>query len=71
VVGRLNSRTLPKETVRQVEARLARGDMRKDIAAALHISRDVVTTIRKGQHAHQRQVIRGASVFAWGGGLAR
>lgn len=68
VRNRANSIT-PEPIVKEVEQRLERGDLQKHIARDLHLSKDLVLLIKRGQHFHSTarvRVLPGASVFALG-----
>lgn len=63
----LASQMTPPERVREIEAKLAEGKLRREIAAEVNVSPCVVTSVKLGRHFHaskRPQVVRGASVFA-------
>jgi hypothetical protein len=66
--ARQRDTTVPVEVVREIERQLANGVLHREIAAAAGCSRETVSNISRGRHAHQRMA-RGASVFALGGVL--
>jgi hypothetical protein len=57
----------PLDVVRKIEAMLADGRLRAEIAAEVGVSKDTVTAVRHKRHPHSSdavRVVRGASVFA-------
>lgn len=69
VVNKMNtaSQRTPEPVIRQIEAMLAEGARRDDIAEQLGIDRHVVTQVRQRRHFYcsgRPRVVRGASVFA-------
>ena len=57
---------LPVETVRGIEAMLAAGATNDDITREFGVNSKVIWKIRAGRHIHQRETVRGASVFSLG-----
>jgi len=53
---------VPKEQVREIEARLAAGEKQVKVAKDTHIHVTTIARIKHGRHCHQRPM-RGASVF--------